>query len=947
MIKHQSFFKRKLFMGATIGAGIVFIGIGVILWGGFNTVLELTNREEFCISCHEMEENVFEEYKKTIHYANRSGVRATCPDCHVPKEWIHKIVRKIQASNEILHKILGTIDTPEKFDKKRLQLAQNEWRRMKANDSRECRNCHDFESMSVAYQKPRARKQHANALKNGNTCIDCHKGIAHKPVHQLMDEEELEKLSAPNPDFAKPGATLRPPVNKKQQKLLDLSNNPPKPKVKIVTKTVIKEVPAQCNEVDVNAPTTAEKTSSSTGFGIDWSDVTGREITIFYPGQSSMEWIFKGSEHGGKLPFKAGDRCTECHDKETADMGRKIVTGEKLEPQVIPDKRGSIAVNVKAAHDDEYLYMRYEWQDSSHTPVPFVDGGKMDPNNRVKIAMMFSDDTKREEDDFTGSVLYSGRAGCWGTCHHDAKDMPDTPKQEDIDTYAQKDQVNMSKGITKYLTESRTKVEVKGRRGKKRGGWNKLKSPEEVQAELDAGHFMDLIRYKTDTKESENGYILADRVMTGGDEVLFSSSLENGTWVIELKRKLKSGKDGDIALDFDKLYNFGFAIHDDYTNGRFHHVSLGYKLGFDNNKAEINAVKKEAKVTVSSSNSAPAASKQAVSPAAKAISSGLDWSKAPEREIVLFYPGQSSMEWIFKGSEHGGKLPFKAGDRCTECHDKEAADMGEKIVTGEKLEPQVIDGKRGSIPVTVQAMFDSDKLYMRFQWPNSEHTPVPFVDGGKMDPDNQVKLAMMFTDDNKREEDDFTGSVLYSGRAGCWGTCHHDAKNMPDEPKQEDIDAYAQKDQIDMSKGITKYLTESRTKVEVKGRRGKKRGGWNKLKSPEEVQAELDAGRFMDLVRYQVGTKKSENGYILADRVMSGGQDVEFTANLENGTWSVEMVRELKSGKAGDISMEADKLYNFGFAIHDDYTNGRFHHVSLGYKLGFNNDKAEVNAVSK
>ncbi|NOQ82144.1 MAG: cytochrome C552 [Methylophaga sp.] len=574
MTNHQGFFKRKLFMGATIGAAIVFIIIGIILWGGFNTAMEATNQEEFCVSCHEMEENVFEEYKKTIHYANRSGVRATCPDCHVPKEWTHKIVRKIQASKELWHKALGSIDTPEKFDKKRLQLAQNEWRRMKANDSRECRNCHDFESMSVAYQKPRAIKQHTNALKNGNTCIDCHKGIAHKPVHQLMDEEELEKLSAPNPDFAKPNATLRAPVNDKQQKLLDASNNPSKPEVK------------------KSANTDAQKSTSTGMFSINWSTIPDREVTLFYPGQASMEWIFKGNEHGGKLPFKAGDRCVECHDQETADMGQKIVTGEKLEPQVIPDKRGSIAVKVQATHDDEYLYMRYEWQDTSHTPVPFVEGGKMDPDNQVKIAMMFSDDNKREEDDFTGSVMYSGRTGCWGTCHHDAKDMPDAPNQEDIDAYEQKDQIDMKQGIRKYLTESRTKVEVACRRGKKRGGWNKLKTPEEIQAELDAGRYMDLIRHKAGTKESENGYILDDRIMTGGDEVLFSSSLENDLWVVELKRKLNSAKLGDISLDFDKLYNFGFAIHDDYTNGRFHHVSLGYKLGFDNDEADINAVKK-------------------------------------------------------------------------------------------------------------------------------------------------------------------------------------------------------------------------------------------------------------------------------------------------------------------------------------------------------------------
>jgi len=576
MTNYQGFFKRKLFMGTTIGAAIVFFIIGIMFWGGFNTAMEATNQETFCISCHEMEDNVYAEYKKTIHYANRSGVRATCPDCHVPKEWTHKMVRKIKASNEILHKVLGTIDTPEKFDNKRLQLAQNEWKRMKANDSRECRNCHDFESMAVAYQKPRARKQHTNALQNGNTCIDCHKGIAHKPVHQLMDEEELEKLSAPNPEFAKPDATLRLPVNDKQQKLLEKSNNPAKPTA------AIKQ----------SAAPSATAESVASPFSVDWNTVPDREITLFYPGQASMEWIFKGSEHGGKLPFKAGDRCVECHDKETADMGLKMVTGEKLEPSVIPDKRGSIAVNVKAAHDDEYLYMRYTWQDTSHAPVPFVEGGKMDPANQIKIAMMFSDDIQQEDDDFTGSVMYSGRAGCWATCHHDAKDMPGAPAQEDIDAYDQKDQVDMQQGIRKYLTESRTKVELKGRRGKKLGGWDKLKTPEEIQEELDAGRYMDLIRHKTGTKESENGYILDDRVMSGGEEVLFNSSLNNGLWVVELKRKLNSAKAGDIALDFDKLYNFGFAIHDDYSNGRFHHVSLGYKLGFDNDAAEINAVKK-------------------------------------------------------------------------------------------------------------------------------------------------------------------------------------------------------------------------------------------------------------------------------------------------------------------------------------------------------------------
>ena len=161
----------------TIGGFIA----GVIFWGGFNTALEATNTETFCISCHEMRNNVYQELKTTIHYTNRSGVRATCPDCHVPHEWTDKIARKTQATKEVWGKIFGTISTREKFLEKRLELAKHEWTRLKANDSLECRNCHDFEYMDFTRQGKRADKAHSTQLADGEkTCIDCHKGIAHK-----------------------------------------------------------------------------------------------------------------------------------------------------------------------------------------------------------------------------------------------------------------------------------------------------------------------------------------------------------------------------------------------------------------------------------------------------------------------------------------------------------------------------------------------------------------------------------------------------------------------------------------------------------------------------------------------------------------------------------------------------------------------------------------------
>ncbi|MCF6320961.1 MAG: NapC/NirT family cytochrome c [Rhizobiaceae bacterium] len=177
----------------SLALGTIFIigGIGGVLFlGGFNTAMEYTNTQEFCISCHEMRSTVFEEYKKTVHYSNASGVRATCSDCHVPKEWIPKVIRKIQATGELYHKIMGTIDTPEKYEAKRLELAERVWASMKKNDSRECRNCHTDETMDFAKQSRRASEKMQQGIKDGKSCIDCHQGVAHKLPVSLDDDDD-------------------------------------------------------------------------------------------------------------------------------------------------------------------------------------------------------------------------------------------------------------------------------------------------------------------------------------------------------------------------------------------------------------------------------------------------------------------------------------------------------------------------------------------------------------------------------------------------------------------------------------------------------------------------------------------------------------------------------------------------------------------------------------
>ena len=576
---------RKVMMGTTVGAALFFMVVGVIFWGGFNTAMEVTNTLNFCISCHEMEENVYKEYQETVHYTNRSGVRATCSDCHVPDPWVHKVVRKIQASNEVLHKVLGTIDTPEKFDSERLRMAKNVWRAMKNTDSRECRNCHNFDSMNPENQKKRSRKQHAKGMADGNTCIDCHKGIAHKKVHDKLSEEELEEISKPSPGDKRPIAPQWQAFIDNGGKLVKKEESAPVAATE--EKAEAKETASTPAVESVPVASTSTPAGTASKSNIDWSSVEAKDVVLFYPGQASMEWVLKGSDHGGKRAFMTGDRCFDCHEDEEVDIGQKIISGEKVEPTPIPGKRGSIALKVQAAHDANNLYMRFQWDDAGkHAPVPFVAGGKMDPKNPIKLAVMLTTDAEEN-----APVEFSERAGCWQTCHHDVNYMPHEPDKSALSGPVGK-QLNVTEGFTKYLKESRTAIEIEGKDGKKRGGWDKLKSQAEIDALLKKGVFMDLLRYKSGTGESEDGYILAERIMKGGQGVSFSGGLKNGVWTIEMTRKLTSKEPGDISMATDQMYNIGFAIHDDYSTSRFHHVSLGFKLGFNNEDAEINAVKK-------------------------------------------------------------------------------------------------------------------------------------------------------------------------------------------------------------------------------------------------------------------------------------------------------------------------------------------------------------------
>jgi cytochrome c-type protein NapC len=166
----------------TLGLGVLAAGLvisGVLMAAGA-AGLAWTNTEKFCVGCHEMKDNVYAEFKGTIHDVNRSGVRAICSDCHVPREPIPMLRRKVAATFELWGHFTGKIDSKEKFESHRYAMATRVWTRMKQTDSLECRNCHKTESMDPDKQNEKARSRHAKGKAEGKTCIDCHFGIAHK-----------------------------------------------------------------------------------------------------------------------------------------------------------------------------------------------------------------------------------------------------------------------------------------------------------------------------------------------------------------------------------------------------------------------------------------------------------------------------------------------------------------------------------------------------------------------------------------------------------------------------------------------------------------------------------------------------------------------------------------------------------------------------------------------
>jgi cytochrome c-type protein NapC len=287
----------------------------------------------------------------------------------------------------------------------------------------------------------------------------------------------------------------------------------------------------------------------------------------------------------------------------------------------------------------------------------------------------------------------------------------------------------------------------------------------------------------------------------------------------------------------------------------------------------------------------------------------LDWAGVPGKDIVLFHPGQSSLEWVLSGG-HGGAPKVKNGKSCKDCHLGEEKDMGAILVSGAKNEPAPIAGKPGFIVATVKTAQDGGKLHVRLEFKEGRQPDA------KMDKDFASKVTLMLDD----------GKLPEAEQAGCWSTCHEDAARMP---------AGGTGDR-------SKYLNRTRAKV---GREG----GGDEMVAAAQLEKMQAAGQFMEFwqARLKPGAPAQAAGGMVFDRrVEAKSSPVSAEASQSGDSWTVTLSRPL-SAPAPFKSLEAGKTYTVGFAIHAGHTARRFHYVSLEHTLMLGKGDADLIAMKK
>jgi hypothetical protein len=296
--------------------------------------------------------------------------------------------------------------------------------------------------------------------------------------------------------------------------------------------------------------------ASPASAAIDWAKISGKEIVLFYPGQSSYEWALTASDMSGAEGYRQrGKNCDTCHIGEEQDMGPQIVTGKtrvfktdekpSIEPTPIPGKPGSIPATVKVATDAANLFVHIEFKEGAQPDA------KQDPAFATKVTVMF----------IPGKVPEATRAGCWAACHDDAATMPSAGGADRPKTRAK---------LTRH------------------GGGDVLAPPDQLAKLKADGYFLEYWQARLNPgqpAQPANGIIFDKREQTP-TATTAEASYADGTWSVTLGSKLHPGA-GMIDFAPGTPYQLAVAIHAGHTAKRFHYVSFERTLAIGSGKADF------------------------------------------------------------------------------------------------------------------------------------------------------------------------------------------------------------------------------------------------------------------------------------------------------------------------------------------------------------------------
>lgn len=261
---------------------------------------------------------------------------------------------------------------------------------------------------------------------------------------------------------------------------------------------------------------------------VNWSKIPTSELTLFYPGQSSYEWTINADHGPGATETRAGKNCLECHAEEEADIGNLIASGKKLEPSPIPGKPGSLKVQVQAAYDNDYLYLRASWPSKEagqyHDYITYKDGKWVKYGSHRTSKKVAAGQEQAVYEDRFSVMLGDGKrvpefnnVGCWATCHNDMRFMPDHPGKKEVQAHALLGKGGLKKkDIRKYLLNSRTVSD-------ETGGWKSTKSKDEVAALRKSGAFLDLWQWRAHRSNpvgmADDGFVAEYRLFDKGKKM--------------------------------------------------------------------------------------------------------------------------------------------------------------------------------------------------------------------------------------------------------------------------------------------------------------------------------------------------------------------------------------------------------------------------------------------